>query len=45
MTDNAFYYRVAYAVTLVLYAGYAISLLVRGRALARRRARQREGGA
>ncbi|MFM8603416.1 MAG: hypothetical protein ACKOC2_04905 [Gemmatimonadota bacterium] len=45
MPDNALYYRLAYAATLVLYVGYAISLVVRARALARRRERQRDGRA
>lgn len=43
MPDNALYYRLAYAATLVLYLGYTISLVVRARALARRRERQRDG--
>jgi hypothetical protein len=38
MPDNAGYYHVAYAATLVLYTGYALSLIWRRRALARRRA-------
>ena len=45
MPDNALYYRLAYAATLVLYLGYAISLAVRAGALARRRERQRDGRA
>ena len=45
MPDNALYYRLAYAATLVLYLGYTISLFVRARALARRRQRQRDGRA
>ncbi len=45
MPDNAFYYHVAYVATLVLYVGYMISLVVRARALARRRQRQRDGRA
>ncbi len=40
MPDNALYYRLAYAATMVLYLGYALSLVVRRRALARRRAQQ-----
>lgn len=40
MPDNAIYYRLAYAATIVLYLGYALSILLRRRALARRRARQ-----
>ncbi len=40
MPDNAIYFKLAYAATLVLYAGYALSLVLRRRALARRRARQ-----
>ena len=43
MPDNALYYRLAYVATLVLYLGYTLSLLVRGRALDRRRARQQAG--
>ena len=45
MPDNALYYRLAYAATLVLYLGYALSLIVRGQALARRRERQPDGRA
>ena len=40
MPDNAFYYRVAYAALAVLYSAYTISLVLRRRALARRRERQ-----
>jgi heme exporter protein D len=43
MPDNAFYYQMAYAATLVLYVGYAVTLVVRRRALERRRERQRTG--
>ena len=38
MPDNAIYYRLAYAATLLLYAGYALSLGWRRARLARRRA-------
>lgn len=44
MPDTAFYYKLAYAVTIVLYVGYAFSLVLRRRALERRRARQSRGG-
>lgn len=37
MPDNAGYYHVAYAATLALYTGYALSLWWRRRGLARRR--------
>lgn len=37
MPDNAIYYQLAYGATLVLYLGYALSLVVRRRALERRR--------
>ena len=37
MPDNAIYYRLAYAATLLLYAGYALSLSWRRARLARRR--------
>ena len=37
MPDNAGFYHVAYAATLLLYTGYALSLHWRRRALARRR--------
>lgn len=40
MPDNAFYYRVAYALLAVLYVGYTLSLVLRRRALAERRVRQ-----
>ncbi|MCE9603045.1 MAG: hypothetical protein K8S21_12650 [Gemmatimonadetes bacterium] len=43
MPDNAFYYRVAYAVLALLYGGYTLSLVLRRRALAARRARQLAG--
>jgi hypothetical protein len=43
MPDNALYYRLAYAATLLLYLGYALSLYLRGRALSRREERQRDG--
>ena len=41
MPDNAFYFKAAYSVTIVLYTGYAITLAWRRRALAARRERQR----
>ena len=37
MPDNAIYYRLAYAATLLLYGGYALSLAWRRARLARRR--------
>jgi heme exporter protein D len=39
MPENAFFYQLAYGVTIVVYAAYGISLVVRRRALAHRRAR------
>lgn len=45
MPDNVFYYRVAYVALTVLYAGYTLSLVLRRRALATRRARQHAGRA
>ena len=39
MPDNAIYYQVAYAAIAVLYVGYAVVLLLRRSALARRAAR------
>jgi hypothetical protein len=36
MPDNAIYYQVAYAAIAVLYVGYAVTLVLRRRALARR---------
>lgn len=45
MPDNAIYYQMAYGATLVLYAGYALSIVLRRRVLARRRARQQGGRA
>ncbi len=45
MPDNAIYYQMAYGATVVLYAGYALTLVLRRRALARRRARQTGAGA
>ena len=38
MPDNAVYYHLAYAATLLLYGGYALSLARRRARLARRRA-------
>jgi len=34
--DNAFWYHAAYAVVVVVYAGYAVSIWWRRRAVARR---------
>ena len=45
MPDNARFFQAAYAVTVVLYAGYAVALVLRRRPLARRRARQEAGRA
>ena len=36
MPDNAIYYQVAYTAIAVLYVGYAVTLVLRRRALARR---------
>ena len=43
MPDNAFYYRMAYAMLALLYVGYTLSLVLRRRAHAARRARQLAG--
>lgn len=40
MPDNANYYYAAYAVTVIFYGGYALSIALRRRALERRRRRQ-----
>jgi hypothetical protein len=37
MPENTIYYQMAYAATIVLYVGYALSIVVRRRALERRR--------
>jgi hypothetical protein len=36
MPDNVIYYQAAYAAIAVLYVGYALTLVLRRRALARR---------
>jgi heme exporter protein D len=41
MPDNVLYAQLAYGATIVLLAGYALSIALRRRALARRRERQR----
>lgn len=38
MPENSAYYYAAYAVTIAFYAAYGVSLVLRRRALARRRA-------
>jgi len=43
MPDNAFYYQLAYGVTLLMYGGYALSLVLRRRALLNRRRRHAAG--
>lgn len=40
MPDNASYYHAAYIALSVLYTGYTLSLVLRRRALRRRRERQ-----
>ena len=40
MPDTANYYYAAYAVTVLFYGGYALSIALRRRALERRRRRQ-----
>jgi hypothetical protein len=40
MPDNAIFYQMAYGAIIALFVGYAVSLRVRRRALARRRAAQ-----
>lgn len=39
MPETSFYYQLAYGVTIAFYAAYALSLVVRRRALAERRRR------
>ncbi len=43
MPDNAIFYHVAYAVAAIIYGGYVVSLVVRGRRV-RERERQQAGG-
>ena len=43
MPDNAIFYQVAYGAIIALFAGYALSLNLRWRALDKRRARQQRG--
>ena len=43
MPENAIYYQLAYGAIIALFAGYALSLRLRRRALDRRRARQESG--
>ena len=45
MPDNASYYHAAYIALSVMYAGYTLSIVLRRRALARRRERQMAGRA
>lgn len=40
MPDNAIFFKLAYGAIIALFAGYALSLHLRRRALDRRRARQ-----
>ena len=40
MPDNAIYYQLAYGALILLFAGYAFSIRLRRRALARRRDEQ-----
>ena len=40
MPDNAIYYQLAYGALILLFAGYALSIRLRRRALARRRDEQ-----
>lgn len=42
MPDNAIYYQMAYAATIVLYAGYALTIRIRRRAMERRAAHAAE---
>ena len=44
MPDNAIYYQLAYAAAAVIYVGYAISLVMRRRALQARADALRAGG-
>ncbi len=41
MPDNAIYYQVAYAAICTLFLGYGLSIWVRRRAIARKRAASR----
>jgi hypothetical protein len=45
MPDNAAYYHAAYIALSVMYAAYTLSIVLRRRALARRRERQLAGRA
>lgn len=45
MPDNAIYYQLAYGAIVALFAGYTLTLVIRRRALGRRRERQERGGA
>ena len=42
MPDNAIYYQLAYAATIVVYGGYGISLWLRERRLVERERQPRE---
>jgi hypothetical protein len=39
MPENTFFYRLAYGVTIAIYVAYGLSLVLRRRAMARRRPR------
>lgn len=43
MPDNVIYYQLAYGAVIALFVGYAVTLVVRRRGLARRRERQHPG--
>lgn len=45
MPENTFYYQLAYGVTIAFYLAYGLSLVVRRRALDRRRRSTRHAGA
>ena len=44
MPDNAVFFHVAYAVAVVIYGGYVVSLVVRSRRARARERRQMERG-
>lgn len=44
MPDNAIFYQAAYAAAILIYGGYVISLVVRGRQVRNRERRQFERG-
>lgn len=43
MPDNAIYYQAAYAILIVLFAGYGLSIRLRRQSIARKRAESGRG--